>query len=83
MCLGRTIVTFDVGGAPEALGGHATVIPPFDTQASAEAILDHLGKPPEQLVNEAVRQRYLECYTPEKFAARLNQCIRQRVSDGQ
>ncbi|MEA3377900.1 MAG: glycosyltransferase family 4 protein [Chloroflexota bacterium] len=83
MCLGRTIVTFDVGGAPEALGGHGTVIAPFDTQASAEAISNHLRRPPEQLVDEAVRQRYLRLYTPEKFAARLNRCIRERVFDGQ
>lgn len=80
MCLGRTIVTFDIGGAPEALGGHGTVIPPFNTQAAADAILDHLQKPPMQLINEAARRRYLELYTPETFAARLNYHIRERLS---
>lgn len=79
MCLGRTVVAFDVGGAPEALGGHGTLVEPFDTQAAADAILEHLRKPAQELVNNAVRQRYLQLYTPERFAARLSQCIRDRV----
>jgi glycosyltransferase involved in cell wall biosynthesis len=79
MCLGRSVVCFDVGGAPEALAGHGTVIPPFDTDRAARAILDCLDKPPEQRVNAAVRELYLDRYTPERFAARLNRCIRERL----
>jgi glycosyltransferase involved in cell wall biosynthesis len=76
MCLGRSIVTFDVGGAPEALADHGIVIRPFDTAAAAEVILEILGRLPNDRLNLAVRNRYLQLYTPQKFAARLEECIR-------
>lgn len=79
MCLGRSVVCFNLGGAPEALAGHGTVIPPFDTDRAARAILDCLERPPEKRVNAAVREVYLERYTPEKFAARLNRYIRDSL----
>jgi glycosyltransferase involved in cell wall biosynthesis len=82
MCLARSIVTFNVGGAPEALGIDGTVVRPFDTQAAADAILRLLGRPPEELINEAVRRRYLEHYTPERFASRLNHSIRRNICYG-
>ncbi len=83
MYLGRTVLTFDVGGAPEALGGHGIVIQPFDTDAAAQKILECLEKPPHELVNKEVRQRYLERYTPELSAKRLNSCIRQGIIQAQ
>jgi glycosyltransferase involved in cell wall biosynthesis len=79
MCLGRTIVTFDVGGAPEALAGHGTLISPFDTDLAAAAILEHLSRSPDQLVKPDLRKRYLDLYTPEKFALRLNRHLREHV----
>lgn len=71
MCVGRTVVTFAVGGAPEALGGEGILLEPFDTRAAAEAILETLSQTPESLVNQEVRERYLSQFTPEQFARRL------------
>jgi glycosyltransferase involved in cell wall biosynthesis len=83
MCLGRTVVTFDVGGAPEALDGQGYVIPPFDTDLAARAILECLDKPRANLVSPSLRERYLALYTPERFAARLNHVVRAALNDGE
>jgi tetratricopeptide (TPR) repeat protein len=84
MSCGKNIITFKVGGAPEAVGEHGIVINPFDTDAVAQAILEYLSKPDSNSINYAIQKRYLERYTPEKFSIRLNSCIReglQRVND--
>ncbi len=80
MCLGRTVVTFDVGGAPEALAGHGIVIQPFDTDAAASAILRCLHQSADELINPELRKRYLELYAPEQLARRMNACIRQEIN---
>lgn len=80
MCLGRSIVVFDVGGAPEALAGLGHVIPSFHTDEAAEAILRCLRLPPEQRLNLELRQRYLDLYTPEAFARRVNQVLREHIA---
>ncbi len=79
MCLGRNVVAFNVGGAPEALGGLGHTIPPFDTDAAANTILGCLDLPPDELINHRLRQRYHEHYTPECFARRLNQVLRNQI----
>lgn len=79
MCLGRTIVTFESGGPVEVLGGLGTVIPNFDSAAAANTILDALRKPAAALVDLQVRQRYLDLYTPQKQAERLNNALRRHV----
>ena len=80
MCLGRTVVAFDVGGAPEALAGHGRIIHPFDTDAAAQAILECLCQQPEELVSLELRDRYLALYTPERFARRIANCIREQIA---
>jgi len=79
MCLGRTIMTFNVGGAPEALKEYGILIPPYDTDKAAAAILGCLNSNPANLINHAVRQRYFNRYTPMHFAVRLNNCIRKII----
>lgn len=79
MCLRRTIITFNVGGAPEALGGHGILIEPFNTNAAANEILKLLDNPPKKLINEKVRDRYYQLYTPEIFSAKLNDIVRKRL----
>jgi glycosyltransferase involved in cell wall biosynthesis len=79
MSLARTIIAFNVGGAPEALNGNGILIDSFDTERTAAAILECLKKPPESLVVPTLRERYKEKYTPERFAARLNRIIRERL----
>ncbi|MBW1799764.1 MAG: glycosyltransferase family 4 protein [Deltaproteobacteria bacterium] len=79
MNLSRTIMAFNVGGAPEALNGNGILIDPFDTDKTAAAILECLKKPPESLVVPAWRKRYEENDTPERVAARLNRIIRERL----
>lgn len=79
MCLGRSVVAFDVGGAPEALAGLGHLIPPFDTDQAAEAILHCLRLPSEERLNLELRQRYLDLYTPDKFAERLNRVLREHL----
>ena len=76
MCLKRTIVTFDVGGAPEALDGNGILIKPFDTNAAAKAILKCLESNHEHLLNQDVKEIYDDTYTPAKFAKRLNRQLR-------
>jgi glycosyltransferase involved in cell wall biosynthesis len=71
MCTGRNIVTFNVGGAPEALDKYGVIIDPFDTHSAAEAIINLLGKSPENLVNKDVIERYQNLYTPEKLGDRI------------
>jgi len=83
MCLGRTVVTFDAGGAPEALAGHGHVVAPFDTDAAADTILSCLAKPPTERMNLALRDRYFERYTPEKFAQRLDKVLRNHIGAGE
>lgn len=82
MCLGRAIVTFDVGGTAEALAGHGKIIPPFDTGLAAAAILEYLSLPPGELVSLDLRDRYLDLYTPEKFAGRLANHLRTHILYG-
>lgn len=79
MCLGKKIITFDVGGAPEALGGHGILVRPFDTEAAAAEILNLLNRPPEKSKSQRISERYYRLYTPEIFAARLNGIIRKRL----
>ncbi len=79
MGFGRSIVTFDVGGAPEALANYGKVIPPFDTNIAANTILELLAQPPHMLINPELHNRYLDLYTPEKFAIRLNNLIREYI----
>lgn len=80
MCLGRTIVAFNVGGAPEALAGEGILVEPFDTDAAAQAILDCLDQDPQKLVNQKVRDTYYGLYTPEKFAERMGNRIREQIN---
>jgi glycosyltransferase involved in cell wall biosynthesis len=79
MALGRTIVTFNLGGAPEALDGNGILIPPFDTDQAATEILRLLDQPQEQLIRPVLRERYLKNYAPEPFAVRLNSIIRESL----
>jgi glycosyltransferase involved in cell wall biosynthesis len=79
MCLGRTVVTFDVGGAPEALAGLGHLIPAFDTDRAASTILTCLSKGPGELVQPELHDRYKANYTPTQFARRLDRVLRDRV----
>lgn len=79
MSLGRSIVTFDVGGAPEALAGLGHLVVPFDTDAAATTILACLDKAPADRVNLKLRERYVEHYTPVSFARRLNHVLRSQL----
>jgi len=79
MALGRAVVTFDVGGAPEALAGNGRLIPPFDTDKAAAAILEILALRPADRLQPALRQRYLAHYSPQAFSERLARTIRDRL----
>lgn len=79
MGLGKTIVAFDVGGVSEALSGNGILIQPFETDAAARAILDCLRKPFARLINAEVRKRYLDLYTPQRFAERLANILFQNL----
>lgn len=80
MGFGKKVITFDVGGAPEALNELGTVVPPFDTDAAAAAILDKLNQPLDQFINSDLQQRYFELFTPEKFATRLSSYLKQHIT---
>ncbi len=79
MAMGRTVMTFDVGGAPEAVAEHGIQIPAFDTTVAADTMLDLLKRPLINLVKPTAHQAYLDNYTPDHFATRLNQVIRTQT----
>lgn len=79
MALARRIVTFDTGGAPEALGEYGTKIPPFDTDAAAREILSILHMPPEDRIDPNSRPLYQSMYTPDIFADRLDRHFRANL----
>lgn len=80
MCLGRKVVTFESGGPPEVLGGHGVVVPDFDTDAAADTILRLLRGPQDALTDAKARERYLQLFTPEVHANRLDRTIRGCLS---
>lgn len=79
MAMGRQVVTFESGGPPELLGGSGTVIPNFDTDKAAAAILEILSLPEEETINKNLRARYLELYSPDQHAKRLSNAIRAHI----
>lgn len=80
MAFGKKIVTFDVGGAPEALDHGGTLIPPFDTDAAASAILEYFKTPDESTSHAYLQQRCQNMFTCERLAERLNKAIRERIN---
>jgi glycosyltransferase involved in cell wall biosynthesis len=81
MSLGKTIVSFNSGGTPEVLGDKCIVVPNFNTDLAAKAILSCLEKSSSELINEAVRNIYYKKFTPSKFAERLNLVIRKSLNN--
>lgn len=79
MALARRIVTFDTGGAPEALGEYGVKITPFDTDAAAQEILRILSMSPRDRVDPNTRQLYQSLYTPNIFADRINKYLRDNL----
>jgi glycosyltransferase involved in cell wall biosynthesis len=80
MCLGRKVVTFESGGPPEILGGHGLVVPGFSTDAAAVTILRLLRGSQDALVDAGARERYLQLFTAEVHAKRLDRTIRACLS---
>ena len=75
MALGKTVIAFDVGGAPEALLDGGIVLPAFDTERAAQVVLEEICKPGEGLINQYAHERYYENFTPQKFADRLSSVL--------
>ena len=80
MSHGRSVVAFQVGGIPEQVQGMGRLIPRFDTQQAANAILEILSRPAEERIVPTLRERYLEHFAPEPFAKRLAQVIRTHIN---
>lgn len=76
MAMGRTVITFDNGGAVQAVGETGVVVPNGDVEQAAVAILDRLEDPACTEVNQAAVQAYREGFTPEAFSARLAPILR-------
>jgi glycosyltransferase involved in cell wall biosynthesis len=74
MSLAKPAVVTSVGGVPE-IAAHqhtALVVPPGDSQALAQALLQLLREPETaQRLGEAARKRYEERYRPETMTGRL------------
>ena len=75
MACGKNIVTFDVGGAPEAIGSHGTTIPSFDTDIAAYQIMNIIDKK-GKTENMFLKELYQQNYTPYMFAKRLSEVMR-------
>jgi glycosyltransferase involved in cell wall biosynthesis len=76
MGMARTVVCFSTGGTPEALADTGYCVPPFDTSAAVDRLLEIAGLPPEQRINYAAQRRYESLFTPEAYAARVAAVIR-------
>lgn len=80
------VVTTNVTGNPEALGGTGRLVPPRDAPALAEAIQALMHDAAERrTLGQAARQRILDQFEPQQIASRnlavLEQCLaRQEVS---
>lgn len=75
MAMGRTVITFDNGGAAKVVGEAGVVVPNGDVEQAARAILDMLADPGCSEVNRAAVTIYQNGFTPEAFAARLAPCL--------
>jgi glycosyltransferase involved in cell wall biosynthesis len=74
MSLGRPAVVTSVGGIPTLVEDGVTglVIPPNDAAALSDALLRVLSQPDfARTMGDAAQRRYLENYTPEIMARRL------------
>ncbi|MDK2973165.1 MAG: hypothetical protein PWP23_2920 [Candidatus Sumerlaeota bacterium] len=71
LALGKDIAAFGVGGVPELLGKHGTIVPPQDCTAAARAIVEMLRAPASDAERAAMRATYREQYTTAAFAGRF------------
>ena len=75
LALGKHCVAFDVGGIPDLLGEHGTVIPRYDRDAFAEAVLR--GTPDDSLAAQEARRAYFrERFSEAAFAHRFQDAVR-------
>ncbi len=77
MSLARTVVTFDVGGLPEAMAGCGYVLGPPDAGDLANKIIELASRDRYSLVREDARVRVREHYSPAAFARKLELAIRK------
>lgn len=75
MLLSKTVVAFDVGGAPEALNGSGHVLGKPDAGALARKIIELADLPVETLARKDARKRALSEFTPKPFAQRFVQTV--------
>jgi glycosyltransferase involved in cell wall biosynthesis len=71
LALGKDIAAFGVGGVPELLGNHGTIVPPQDCAAAAHAIIAMLHAPATDAKRAAMQATYREQYTTAAFAVRF------------
>lgn len=74
LALGKPCVAFGVCGVPELLGEYGTIIPPRDTQAFAQVLIEKRFRSDESQ-QFARRQWYLQRYTPTAFAIRFAEIV--------
>jgi len=75
MLLSKTVVTFDVGGAPEALGGAGYVLGKPDSEVLARKIIELAALPAQTLVRKDAHKRALLEFMPGPFAQRLKRFV--------
>ncbi len=75
MACHRTVVCFSGSGPEFVVGDTGVVVPQWNIEQAANQVLDIINKPAEERINSAANQRYLEMFSPEKYANRLAEVI--------
>lgn len=71
MALGKTVITFDVGGLPELMAGCCHVLGPPDAQVLAEKIVELVSGDRQSLKRDDAAKRVLEVFSPKEYALRI------------
>jgi len=75
MSFGKTVITFDIGGAPEALNGTGHVLDKPDSDQLAEKLIELASLPRKELFREDAHRRVLSEFSPKQLALKIIEAI--------
>ncbi len=80
MVLGKPVITSDTGGAPEIMGDAGILVPPFDHEALAAAIIDLLR---DDVLRERLggigKQRAAKLFDPETYSDMMRDIFEEAI----
>lgn len=82
MAAGLPIVASTFGGIPETVRDTASLVPPGESQAVAQALRKLLERPAQRReLGEAARKRFLAHYTPEPYRRRVVELFGEALAE--